>query len=143
MMNLKFAKWFGRFVFAALLIDRGGSAGYAQPAVPAPIHSISIVLDREASPPEQRVAELLKSRILSYTSVAIEVGSERKPGADLYIHLGKVRASGALNDLCTRETVRPPGKETPNPEGFALKTVQDGKERVVLALGADDRGALY
>src|SRR5512140_2881448 len=106
-IKFKFAKWFGCFVFAgwALLIYGGGGAGYAQPAAPAAIHSISIVLDKEAFPPGQRVAELLKSRILSYTPVAIDVGSERKPGADLYIHLGKVRTSGALNDLCTRETV--------------------------------------
>ena len=67
----------------------------------------------------------------------------RNPGADVYIHLGKVRASGALHELCTQHTVQPPGKEKPNPEGFAVKTVQDGKDRAVLAVGADDRGVLY
>jgi hypothetical protein len=117
--------------------------GNAQSAEAMPIRVIGIVLDKEASPVEQRVGELLKSRILNYTPVTIEVGAERKPGAGLYIHLGKVRPSGALNDLCARENVRPPGKDVPNPEGFALKTVQDGKDRVLLAQGADDRGTLY
>jgi hypothetical protein len=101
------------------------------------------VLDQEASPVEARAAEVLKSRIQSCTSITIEVNPTRNPGADLYIHLGKLRASGALNDLCTRETVRPPGKEKPNPEGFALKTTQDGNDRVLIAVGADDRAVLY
>ncbi len=143
-MNIISGRWFRWSVPLALaLAQLGSSVSHAALAESDPIRTIGVVLDKEASPGEQRVAELLKSRILSYTPVAIEIGSERKPGADLYIHLGKTRSSGTLNDLCTRETVRPPGKDTPHPEGFALKTVQDGKDRALLAVGADDRGVLY
>jgi hypothetical protein len=145
-MNYTSVRWLTAFwaplgCAASLVIS--AHQGHTAPAAPPPIHSIGIVLDQEASPIEQRIGELLKTRILTVTPITIEVGSARKPGADLYIHLGKVRASGALNALCTRETVRPPGKEKPNPEGFALKTVQDGKDRVLIAVGADDRGVVY
>ena len=102
-----------------------------------------IVLEPVAAPVEQRVAEVLKTRIVSRASVAIEVGMTRTSGADVYIHLGTMRASGALHDLCVQHKVRPPGKGKPNPEGFAIKTVQDGNDRVVIAVGADDRGMLY
>jgi hypothetical protein len=121
------------------IVNRGGAETNQPPA----IHSIMIVQDPEASPVEQRIAEVLKNQIVSQAPVTIEVGMARKPGADVYIHLGKVRASGDLNDLCARHKVLPPGKEKPNPEGFAVKTVQDGKDRVVIAVGADDRGVLY
>jgi len=130
-------------ICSAIILFESVRGGDAAPAAPNAIHSIDIVLDQEASSVEQRVAGVLKARILNATPVIIEVGPGRKPGADLYIHLGKVRTTGALNDLCTRETVRPPGKEMPNPEGFALKTVQDGKDRVLIAVGADDRAVLF
>jgi len=80
----------------------------AAPAALNTIHSIGIVLDQEASPVEQRVAGLLKNRILNNTPINFEVGTARKPSADLYIHMGVVRASGALHDVCARESVRPP-----------------------------------
>jgi len=121
------------------VVNRGG----AETAQPPAIHSIMIVQDPEASPVEQRIAGILKDRILGSAPVKMEVGSARKPGADVYIHLGKVRAAGDLRELCAQHKVQPPGKEKPNPEGFAVKTVQDGKDRVVIAVGADDRGVLY
>src|SRR5436309_14950285 len=129
--------WAGCFtvrICSAMILFGWGYGGYAAPAAPPAIRSIGIVLDPGASPVEQRVAGVIKNRILSVTPVTIEVGSARKPGADLYIHLGKVGASGALDDLARRETVRPPGKERPNPEGFARKTVQDGTARVLIAV---------
>src|SRR5206468_454733 len=135
-MSLTLGGWvkFFRVPTCSVLILCGTvHGGYAAPAAPPAIHSLGIVLDQEASPVEQRVARVLKARILNSTPVTIEVDSTRRPGADLYIHLGKVRATGALNVLCTREAVRPPGKEKPNPEGFALKTVQDAKDRVLIA----------
>ncbi len=107
------------------------------------VRNVCITLDKGASPVEQRMAELLRSRILSCTPIQIDLASERKPGADLYVLYGKVRDSGPLNELCTRENIRPPGRENPNPEGFALKTVEDGKDHVLVAVGADERGMLY
>lgn len=142
--SLTSGKWeplFGVLVGGGLLLLGCGRGLGAEPARPPAIHSIEIVLQQEASPAERRVAEILKARILSLTPVAIEVGAARKPGADLYIHLGRV--SGALGDLCASNQVRLPGKERPNPEGFAVKTVQEVNERVVIAAGADDRGLLY
>ena len=129
--------WSTLILFGALSVGQGASEGLL------PIRSIQIVLEQGASPVEQRVAELLKNRIRAVTPIAIEIGTVRKPGADLCVFLGKVRSSGALNESCTRESIRPPGKEKPNPEGFALKTIRDGKERVLIALGADERGVLY
>ena len=121
------------------LVSRGG----AETNPPAVIHSILIVQDPEASPIEQRIGKVLKDRISRQASVQMEVSRVRKPGADVYIHLGKVRESGDLHDLCAQHQVRPPGKDKPNPEGYAVKTVVEGKDRVVIAVGADDRGALY
>ena len=127
----------------SLILFGGLTRGFAESAPPPPIHSIAIVLESDASPVEQRIAEVLKARILSHTNVSVAVGQTRQPGTDLHIHLGKVRASGPLHDLCAQHKVQPPGKEQPNPEGFAVKTVEDGPDRVVIAVGADDRGVLY
>jgi len=131
------------FLGSGLILFGSISRGYGEAAKFTAIHSIVIVQDVEASPVEQRIAEVLKTQIVSRTPVTIEVSQKRNPGADLYVHLGKMRASGALHDLCKDHSVKPPGKEKPNPEGFAVKTVQDGQDRVVIAVGADDRGVLY
>ena len=128
---------------SAIILFACGCVGHTAPWQTQPIRTIGIVVDTEASPVEQRIAGVLRNRIRAVTPLAVEVGSARKPGADLYIHLGEVRSSGAFLDLCERESVRPPGKEKLNPEGFALKTIQDGNDRVLLAVGADDRGVLY
>ena len=133
----------GAFLGSGLMLWGAVNRVCGEAAQPPAIHSVMIVLEPEASPVEQRIAEVLKTRIISHTPVAIEVGLARRPGADVYLHLGKVRPSGGLHDLCALHTVRPPGKEQPNPEGFAIKTVQDGLDRVVIAVGADDRGVLY
>src|SRR5437667_3039851 len=110
---------------SAIVLSQCGIVGHAAPAAPPPIRTISLVLNAEASTVEQRIAGVLRDRIRGVTPVEVEIGSARKPGGDLYIHLGKVRDSGALNDLCSRESVHPPGKEKPNPEGFALKSIED------------------
>jgi len=65
----------------------------------SPVHSIGIVLNADASPAEQRVANVLKTRILNFTPIAVEIGQARKAGADLYIHLGVVQAHGVFHDL--------------------------------------------
>src|ERR1051326_6200979 len=130
-------------VWSTLILCVALSWGQAPSEGLLPIRSIQIGLEQGASPVEQRVAELLKNRIRGVTPIEIGIGTARKPGADLSIYLGKTRDSGALNELCTRESIRPPGKEKPNPEGFALKTIRDEKERVLIALGADERGVLY
>src|SRR5437868_6988544 len=105
-------------ICTAMMLFSSWNFASAAPDAPPAIYSIGIVLDQGASPVEQRVAGLLKNRILNNTPINIEVGTSRKSGADLYIHLGVARASGALHDLCARESVRPPGRERPNPEGF-------------------------
>lgn len=126
-----------------LILSGVANRSGAETVKPPAIHAMMIVLGAEASPVEQRLAEFLKARIVSRTPVTMEVGTARKPGVDVCIYLGKVRASGDLSDLCAHHKVQPPGKEKPNPEGFAVKTVQDGQDRVVIAVGADDRGVLY
>ncbi|MEI2723181.1 MAG: hypothetical protein V9H26_06435 [Verrucomicrobiota bacterium] len=110
---------------------------------PAAIHSILLVQEPQASAVERRIGQVLTDRIRSQATVEIGVDSTRKPGADLYIHLGRVRGSGDLQELCAKHKVQLPGKATPNPEGFAVKTVQEGPDRVVIVAGADDRGVLY
>src|SRR5439155_788233 len=90
-MSLVSGGWAGCFtvpICSAMILFGWGYGGYAAPTVPPAIRSIGIVLDQGASPVEQRVAGVIKNRILSVTPVTIEVGSGRKPGADLYIHLG-------------------------------------------------------
>ena len=131
--------WLGLGLILASLVNGGG----AQVAQPSTIRSLMIVLDGDPSLAEQHIAELLRNRITNSTQVTVGVGQNRKPDANLNIHLGKVRASGVLNDLCTQHQVRPPGKGKPNPEGFAIKTGFDGTNRIVIAVGADDRGVLY
>ncbi len=141
--STEWTTYFSLLIGSAIMFFGSQDQASAAPASPPAIRSISVVLDEEASPVEQRIVEVLKNRIQSNTPVSIEIATKRKAGADLSIYLGKVRPSGVLNDLCARENVRPPGKVKPNPEGFTLKTIQNGKDWLLLAVGADDRALLY
>jgi len=133
-----------QFVLCGIALLVGAvRAGYAAPAAIPVIHSIGIVLDGQASSAERLTAEVLKARILDCTPVAIEIGGAHKPGADVYVYLGKARPDGPLNDLCTANRIRPPGNGALNPEGFSVKTIRDGNDWVLVAVGADDRGVLY
>src|SRR5690348_10918992 len=125
-----------------LIVVRGGALAEQVESGKA-VRSVGIVLDGDASAVERRAAEALKSRIVGFTPIAVDVGTTRRAGADLYIHLGQARPKGVLHDLCVNYGVRPPGKGVANPEGFAVKTVGDGKDWVVVAVGADERGVLY
>ena len=133
-------------LMTAILVAGTSSASGAG-VTRSPIHSIGIVLNADAEGPRRTAASrtcLKPAEDFEFHSDRDRYhGQARKPGDDLYIHLGVAQARGAFHDLCAANSIRPPGKVTPNPEGFAIKTIQDGKDAVVVAVGADDRGVLY
>jgi hypothetical protein len=132
-----------RFLAAWIVVVIGTEcAKQAQASNPSAIRSIVIVLEPQAAPAERLTAQVLKTRISDWSSVTIDIGAP-KPARDLTIYLGKVRPQGTLSELCATNSIRPPGKSSPNPEGFAVKTIQDGDGRVLVAVGADDRGVLF
>jgi len=134
---------FGFGLAAAFYFGLPGAPLKAQVVATNGIRALRLVPEPDTSAIESRLAELLKSRILSLTPVAITVGVSNPGTSDLTVYLGKVRASGPLHDLAERNEVRLPGKTNAYPEGFAVKTGTDGRNRAVVVLGADDRGLLY
>jgi len=130
-------------VATILLAVASAAASAEQAATERGVRSIGIVVDVESNAVEKQVAEVLKGRIVGYTPIKVDVGTSRREGVDLHIHLGRVRPNGALHDLCVNNGVRPPGKGPANPEGFAVKTVRDGMDALIIAVGADERGVLY
>src|SRR4051812_2213282 len=116
--RIKLPEWITRssLLVGSAMMFCGSQKASAAAGSPPAIRSISIVLDEKASPVEQRIVEVFKNRILSNTPVSIEVATKSRPGVDLSIYLGRLRSSGALNELCGRENVRPPGKVKANPE---------------------------
>lgn len=134
---------FGFGLLPILAVWLGGATVDGQGTTSVGVRSLRIVFDPEASPLESRLAELLKKRILSLSTIPIAVGNSNTAKLELTIYLGKIRVAGPLHDLAERNEVRAPGQTNAYPEGFAVKTGTDGRNRAVIVLGADDRGVLY
>lgn len=105
---------------------------------------LAIVVERDASEGERRVADLLKSRILEAVDLAIDVATDPVQASRLNVHLGIQRPQGRLHDLCMAHQVKLPGrKDVIFAEGYAAKAVISHEATLVVAVSADQRGLLY
>ncbi len=104
---------------------------------------IAIVLDPGASGREVHATEILAGRLEQHSAVQVRTTRSLDEEVELCILLGRVGGGERLDKLCAKHEVRPPGKEKPYAEGYAVKTVALETGPAILAAGADNRGVLY
>lgn len=118
--------------------------------VPAFAHSFDSVVIRtgnDASPVEQRVAELLAERLTEPGEMPVRVESEAEPKAledgALLVFLGQPIRHAAIRELFHKHRIPALTDLAPGPEGFLLRSFFDADPPVLLAASMDDRGGLY
>ena len=105
---------------------------------------VTIVIDSGDDGIEQRVAEVLRDRILRRSQVTVDIASAVGDASVFHIYLGRRDAgSGRFKEIVERHRVTLPGKARIAPEGYAVKLVQSGEGPLLIAEGADVRGVLY
>lgn len=110
--------------------------------------SVQVDLLAFAMPPttqehSTRMIDLLFSRIAQRSDVGITITRFRDEEASLHIVIGRTEEYPRLQTLCERHGVVLPGRDTPFPEGFAVKLVETEDGPMIIAVGADERGVLY
>jgi hypothetical protein len=104
---------------------------------------IAIVIDPGDDEVEQRVAEVLRDRILRRSQVTVEI-VRGAAGESLPIYLGRRDVgAGRFKELAERHRVTLQGKARIAPEGYAVKLVNTEEGPLLVAEGADARGVLY
>lgn len=116
--------------------------GAMAPAVRA--SHLAIEIEPSSDGVEERIAELLRERILRRSQASIEVTKEPAVDADLRVAIGR-RAAGAgrFKALAARHGVTLPGVARVAPESYAVKLAQTDTGPLLIAEGADARGLLY
>jgi len=110
---------------------------------PVAAKHLLVVLDPQADDTDLRIADVLKARVERRCGAAVTIARSSADSADLTIYLGTSGGKGALDTLCESQRVKPPGRKTPVPEGFAIRTMRlEGRPSVVM-VGKDHRGTLY
>ena len=127
------------FPAADVLADSDGAVG---PTVRA--SHVAIEIEPGGDGFAERIAGLLRERILRRSQVSVEVTSKTAPGAELRVAIGRRAASaGRFKLLVQRHGVMLPGVARVAPEGYAVKLVQTDGGPLLIAEGADARGLLY
>ena len=108
------------------------------------VFHVSIEIEADGDGLEERIAELLRERILRRSKVSVEVTRNTASDAELRIAIGR-RATGAsrFQAMVERHGVTLPGVARVAPEGYAVKLVQTEEGPLLIAEGADARGLLY
>ncbi len=109
-----------------------------------PAQSVAVELAGHGDGLDQRVADVLTSRITRWSDVNIGEPTPRKPGGVLRVIMGRYGGDADFDARCEDAGMSLPGNGEPYEEGFALKTESAGPgEAVVLLWSADKRGLLY
>jgi hypothetical protein len=111
---------------------------------PVRTSQITIVIETGDDGVEQRVAKVLRDRVLRRSQVTVDIMQEASADAPLRIYLGRREVgSGRFKELAERYRITLPGKARVAAEGYALKLVEAEGGPIVIAEGADARGVLY
>ncbi|HOD49381.1 MAG TPA: hypothetical protein PKJ78_05065 [Candidatus Hydrogenedentes bacterium] len=118
------------------------------------VKRLAIVTGSPNSEPENKAADILKTRILKRSSVTVQIAQEDAPDLQevisqaeavfvLGIPGGTGFASRVMHDLGVRLPALP-GSDKIHPESFAVKTkIVEGPKALICVAGADERGMLY
>lgn len=108
---------------------------------------ITVVVGSQADPVEKRVGALLASRLSETSTMKASVITENElassPASELFIYLGISAHHQKIQSLMKSGKLPELTALNPGEEGFLLKSVMDGKQPAILAVGKDDRGCLY
>lgn len=103
---------------------------------------IVIVNGASAGVAEHTAASVLAARLAKHSGARASVGQLDAPG-DLHIILGIHGKDAGFDARCLAQNLVLPGREKTFAEGYAVKLVTLETGPAILALAADDRGALY
>ena len=145
-----------RLLILVVSICAIGVAASGQDAAGAPVlkaKRLAIVTGQQAGPPELRAGEILRSRVIKRSAVAVDVVKEDAPdagkliaGADAVVVVG-VPSHNKLVATLTRDMQMAlptlSNSDTAHPEGFAVKGGKVGATHYVVVAGVDGRGTLY
>ena len=121
---------------------RANGDGAVGPTVQA--SHITIEIEPSGDGLEERIAGLLRERILRRSQVSVEVTNKTTRGAELRVAIGRrVASTGRFRALVERHSMTLPGVARVAPEGYAVKLVQTDEGPLLIAEGADARGLLY
>ncbi len=104
----------------------------------------AIVLGSSASPPERYAAEYLQTQIERRFHRKLPMHEEAKvPGHVRQVFLlGQVGTNAWLKRLCETHQLDL-SQESPGPDGFVLKCIDDGAHQIVMVGGSNPRGVIY
>jgi hypothetical protein len=129
--------------FTVLLVTTGTVVANAEPQrLSTETRQISIGLRANPGPAEQAAARVLGARLGKISGLRVNLGPVAEM-PELSIHLGIAGRDPSYDALCALHGVTLPGRGTPFAEGYAAKRVLVDSNVTILALAADDRGALY
>lgn len=126
-----------------LLLSLGGTALAAAATYPR----ARILTGTQASEVERNAAALLAERIAEPSGIEARVSSDSQTtgqaAGGLTILLGTPERHAGLRAMLEAQRIRPVTALAPGAEGFLLQTVTEGKSRILIAAGVDERGVLY
>jgi hypothetical protein len=129
--------------FTVLLVTTGTVVANAEPQrLSTETRQISIGLRANPGPAEQAAARVLGARLGKISGLRVNLGPVAEM-PELSIYLGIAGRDPSYDALCALHGVTLPGRGTPFAEGYAAKRVLVDSNVTILALAADDRGALY
>ena len=109
--------------------------------------SIVIRTGIHATDVEQRVAELLRSRLSEPTGLQARIESETMPPhpatGEMVILLGIPANHDSISREMTAHRIKSLTTQDPGPEGFLLMILPGSNNPCLLAAGVDERGVLY
>ncbi len=142
----------GLLLFLLLIILLMHDVAFAQTS-PLQATRLVIVTGQNASGPELKTADVLKSRLVKRSTVTVDIAKEDAPGLQKAMEAAQavfVVGSPANNKLVQNlmgqmQMALPalPNSEKLHPEGFAVKSGKVGPVNYFVISGADDRGVLY
>jgi len=140
------------------LLARGTVAEVECPIVPPPKvyrdsgrmaaisgpETVAIVLGAKATEPERYAAERLQTLIQRRFQKRLPVQTEDavSPKVRQVLLLGQRSTNSMLDKLCSQQRLDL-GPESPGPDGFVIRVVEDGGRQVVLIGGSNARGVIY
>ncbi len=133
---------FGFCLALSLAGPGSGLSASAAESVSLEVNDFLVALPQTASPAENAAAialnERLNRRLGPVRGLGVDGSSVR---AEIY--LGVVGRAPEHDARCEAQGLKLPGREKPFAEGYAVKSLLIDGKPTILALAADDRGALY
>lgn len=147
-MAASFSLCRGRLALLSLCLLLGLAASapglgvVAAEAVSLEVNDFIVALPQTASTAENAAAISLNERLNRHLGPIRAIGADSSP-VRAEIYLGVAGHDPNHDARCEAQGLKLPGREKPFAEGYAVKSLLIDGKPTILALAADDRGALY